>query len=37
MLTTNVQATRLTGSVRHSPLVERPTNVTVSTAFAFRF
>jgi len=37
MLTTNVQATRLTGSVRHSPLVERPTNVTVSTAFAIRF
>jgi len=37
MLTTNVQATRLTGSVRHSPLVERPTNVTVSTAFAYRF
>jgi len=37
MLTTNVQATRLTGSARHSPLVERPTNVTVSTAFAIRF
>jgi outer membrane protein len=37
MLTTNVQATRLVGSVRHSPLVERPTNVTVSTAFAYRF
>ena len=37
MLTTNVQATRLVGSVRNSPLVERPTNVTVSTAFAFRF
>jgi outer membrane scaffolding protein for murein synthesis (MipA/OmpV family) len=37
MLTTNVQATRLVGNVRHSPLVERPTNVTVSTAFAYRF
>jgi outer membrane protein len=37
MLTTNVQATRLIGNVRHSPLVERPTNVTVSTAFAYRF
>ena len=37
MLTTNVPATRLTGSARHSPLVERPTNVTVSTAFAIRF
>lgn len=37
MLTTNLQATRLVGSVRTSPLVERPTNVTVSTAFAFRF
>jgi len=37
MLTTNLQATRLIGSARHSPLVERPTNVTVSTAFAYRF
>lgn len=37
MLTTNVQATRLVGNVRNSPLVERPTNVTVSTAFAYRF
>ena len=37
MLVTNVQATRLVGSVRNSPLVERPTNVTVSTAFAYRF
>ena len=37
MLTTNVQATRLAGAVRHSPLVERPTNVTVSAAFAYRF
>lgn len=37
MLTTHVQAVRLSGDVRHSPLVERPTNVTVSTAFAYRF
>ena len=37
MLVTNVQATRLVGQVRHSPLVERPTNVTVSAAFAYRF
>jgi len=37
MLVTNVQATRLVGNVRNSPLVERPTNVTVSAAFAFRF
>lgn len=37
MLVTNVQATRLVGSTRHSPLVERPTNVSVSAAFAYRF
>ncbi|OON63842.1 hypothetical protein B0920_10990 [Massilia sp. KIM] len=37
MLTTNVQALRLTGDARRSPLVERPTNVTVSTALAYRF
>lgn len=37
MLVTNVQAARLVGSVRNSPLVERPTNVTVSAAFAYRF
>jgi len=37
MLTTNVQATRLVGAARHSPLVERPSNVTVSAAFAYRF
>lgn len=37
MLTSAAQATRLTGNVRHSPLVERPTNVTVSAAFAYRF
>jgi outer membrane scaffolding protein for murein synthesis (MipA/OmpV family) len=37
MLTTNLQATRLLGSARNSPLVERPTNLTVSTAIAYRF
>ena len=37
MLTSNVQATRLLGSARLSPLVERPTNLTVSTAIAWRF
>jgi outer membrane protein len=37
MLTSNLQATRLLGSARNSPLVERPTNVTVSTAIAYRF
>jgi outer membrane scaffolding protein for murein synthesis (MipA/OmpV family) len=37
MLTTSVQATRLLGSPRLSPLVERPTNLTVSTAIAYRF
>ena len=37
MLTSSLQATRLTGDARHSPLVERSTNMTVSTAFAYRF
>ena len=37
MLVTNVQATRLVGSTRYSPLVERSTNVSVSAAFAYRF
>ena len=37
MLTSQVQATRLLGSARLSPLVERPTNLTVSTAIAYRF
>ena len=37
MLTSNLQATRLLGSARLSPLVERPTNLTVSTAIAWRF
>jgi outer membrane protein len=37
MLSSNVQATRLLGSARLSPLVERSTNLTVSTAIAYRF
>jgi MipA family protein len=37
LLTSDLQATRLLGSVKHSPLVERPTNMTVSTALAYRF
>jgi outer membrane protein len=37
MLSSSVQATRLLGSARLSPLVERPTNLTVSTAIAYRF
>jgi len=37
MLTSSVQASRLTNDARRSPLVERPSNVTVSTAFAYRF
>ena len=37
MLTSSVHGTRLMGDARRSPLVERPDNVTVSTAFAYRF
>jgi MipA family protein len=37
MLTTSLQAERLLGSAADSPLAKRPTNVTVSTAFAYRF
>lgn len=37
LLTTGVQATRLRGSAADSPLTERPTNLTVSTAIAYRF
>jgi outer membrane scaffolding protein for murein synthesis (MipA/OmpV family) len=37
MLTTNLQARRLLGSAARSPLVERSTNLTVSTAIAYRF
>jgi outer membrane scaffolding protein for murein synthesis (MipA/OmpV family) len=37
MLTSDLQARRLLGSAAHSPLVERSTNLTVSTAIAYRF
>jgi outer membrane scaffolding protein for murein synthesis (MipA/OmpV family) len=37
LLTTGMQATRLRGSAADSPLTERPTNLTVSTAIAYRF
>jgi MipA family protein len=37
ILTSSVQGTRLLGDARRSPLVERPTNLTVSTAIAYRF
>lgn len=37
IITSNLQATRLTGSAKDSPLVQRPANLTVSTALAYRF
>ena len=37
IVTSGLQATRLVGSAKDSPLVERPTNLTVSTALAYRF
>jgi outer membrane scaffolding protein for murein synthesis (MipA/OmpV family) len=37
MLTSGVQAIRFVGDAKNSPLVERPTNFTVSTALAYRF
>jgi outer membrane scaffolding protein for murein synthesis (MipA/OmpV family) len=37
MLTSSVQAKRLLGSASRSPLTERPTNLMVSTAIAYRF
>jgi outer membrane scaffolding protein for murein synthesis (MipA/OmpV family) len=37
MLTSGLKATRLLGSAKDSPLVERPTTLTVSTALAYRF
>lgn len=37
MLTSNLQAQRLLGSANRSPLAERSTNLTVSTAIAYRF
>lgn len=37
MLTSGAQVTRFVGDAKDSPLVERPTNWTVSTALAYRF
>lgn len=37
VLTSHAQASRLQGDARRSPLVERPTNLTASTAIAYRF
>lgn len=37
MLTSNLQAKRLLGDASQSPLTERSTNLTVSTAIAYRF
>ena len=37
MLTSNLQAKGLLGNAAKSPLVERSTNLTVSTAFTYRF
>jgi outer membrane scaffolding protein for murein synthesis (MipA/OmpV family) len=37
LLTSNLQATRLLASAKNSPLAERPTNITVSTALAYRY
>ncbi|MGZ8290986.1 MAG: MipA/OmpV family protein [Telluria sp.] len=37
LLTTGVQAARLRGAAADSPLTLRPTNMTVSTALAYRF
>lgn len=37
MLSSQLRVSRLAGDARNSPLVERPTNLTVSTAIAYRF
>ncbi len=37
IVTSGLQAKHLLGSAKDSPLVERPTNLTVSTALAYRF
>jgi outer membrane protein len=37
IVTSSLQASRLAGSTKDSPLVLRPTNLTVSTALAYRF
>ncbi|MES2258689.1 MAG: MipA/OmpV family protein [Pseudomonadota bacterium] len=37
LLTTNVHVSRLRGDAKASPIVERPTSLTVSSALAYRF
>jgi outer membrane scaffolding protein for murein synthesis (MipA/OmpV family) len=37
LVTSYVQAARLQGDAKDSPLVQRPTNISVSTALAYRF
>lgn len=37
MLTSHARVTRLAGPARHSPLIERPTNFTITTGIAYRF
>ncbi|WP_028103500.1 MipA/OmpV family protein [Pseudoduganella violaceinigra] len=37
ILTSGATVSRLVGDAKHSPLVERPTNYSVSTALAYRF
>jgi outer membrane scaffolding protein for murein synthesis (MipA/OmpV family) len=37
IVTSGLQASRLAGSAKNSPLVTRPANLTVSTALAYRF
>lgn len=37
MLASSVRVARLRGDARHSPLVQRPTSVTVSSGLAYRF
>lgn len=37
VLASSVRATRLQGDARHSPLVQRPTSISVSSGLAYRF
>ena len=37
LLTTNARVVRLTGDAKHSPLVRRPSNFSVTTGLAYRF
>ena len=37
MLASGARVTRLQGDARHSPLVQRPTNVVITTGLAYRF